>query len=246
MKSQLPDQAVKISCKTCQCAIYNGNTQTGCSFDRIKIFGDNTAIEAYDDEKEFYVLKRFCNYYRNPKWNGGVLNLEKIKHESASSFDVIISCDNLTEELDVENLIHYVSSAKYYPDKLNISLVHSSSVSTNIRKNILKAYMTIKCNLTDTIELNEFIHNFLESSKSTYHTVLDISNISVISKLHRANDSINNDLKISTVFHIDSAKIISNMVYRLECGLSGETNYSTNISRIISQSIASQTYLDLS
>jgi len=150
MKSQLHDQEIKTNCKNCQCAIYEGSTQTSCSFDRIEGFGDGV-IEAYDDEKEFYVIKRFCNYYRSPKWNDGKLDLDKIKHESAVSFDVVIVCDDLTEESDANNLIDTVAKSNYYKDKLNISLVHSSKASTNVRKNILKVFMKLKCNLKLTL-----------------------------------------------------------------------------------------------
>jgi hypothetical protein len=244
MKSQLHDQEIKTNCKNCQCAIYEGKTQTDCAFDRIKGFGDNV-VEAYDLEKEFYVIKRFCNYYRSPKWNDGKLDLDKIKHESAISFDVVIVCDDLTEESDANNLLDVVAKSNYYKDKLNISLVHSSKASTNVRKNILKVFMELKCNLTDAIDLNEFLHHFLGSSRATYHVVLDMSNISIINELFKANDIINKDLKPVTLFNIREAKIISNIVYRLESGMSGESDYSINVAHAISKSIESNTYVDI-
>ena len=101
MRLPLQDQQIKTSCKECVCSIYKDATQTGCSFDRIKKFGTDV-IEAYDDNKEFYVIKRFCNFYRNPKWNNGEFDAEKIKHECACSFEVIINCDNLTTDIDRE------------------------------------------------------------------------------------------------------------------------------------------------
>lgn len=244
MKSQLHDQEIKTNCKNCQCAIYEGNTQTGCAFDRIKGFGDGV-IEAYDDEKEFYVIKRFCNYYRSPKWNDGKLDLEKIKHESAVSFDVIIVCDDLTEESDVNNILDTIRKQNYYKDKINIALVHSSKVSTSVRKNILKVFMELKCNLTDAIDLDEFLHNFIGSSRATYHTVLNVSNVSIINELFKANDIINNDLKPVTLFNIHDVKIISNIVYRLESGLNNQTNYSINKTHAISKSIESNTCVDI-
>jgi hypothetical protein len=244
MKSQLHDQEIKTNCKNCQCAIYEGNTQTSCTFDRIKGFGDSV-IEAYDDEKEFYVIKRFCNYYRSPKWNDANLDLNKIKHESAISFDVIIVCDDLTEESDVNNLLDIVAQSNYYKDKINIALVHSSRVSTNVRKNILKVFMALKCNLTDAVDLNEFLHHFLGSSKATYHIVLNISNISILNELFKANAIINNELKTATLFNLHGVKIVSNIVYRIQSGISGESDYSKNMAQVISKSIESNTCVDI-
>jgi hypothetical protein len=244
MKSQLPDQEIKTNCKNCQCAVYEGNTQTGCAFDRIKGFGDNV-VEAYDLEKEFYVIKRFCNYYRSPKWNNGNLDLDKIKNESAVSFDVVIVCDDLTEEHDVDNLLDIVDSLSYYKDKVKIALVHSNQISTSIRKNVLKVFTALKCNLTDAIDLNEFLHHFLGSSRSTYHVVLNVSNVSIINELFKANDIINNDLKTATVFNLHDAKIVSNIVYRIESSLSGESDYSINVAQVISKSIESNTCVDI-
>lgn len=63
----MSNKAPYTSCKECAFAEYNGNTQTGCSLDKLKDFED--VIEAYDDEKEFYVIQnRFCYYARTKQW----------------------------------------------------------------------------------------------------------------------------------------------------------------------------------
>lgn len=244
MKSQLHDQEIKTNCKNCQCAIYDGKTQTGCAFDRIKQFGNNV-VEAYDLEKEFYVIKRFCNYYRSPKWNNGNLDLEKIQHESAISFDVIINCDDLTEDSDAEDLLNTIANSNYYKDKLNIMLVHSHAVPKNVKKNILKVFMGCKCGLTEAIDLNEYLHILIGSSSSTYHVILDISNKFILSELYKANNIINKDLKTATLFNIHDAKIVSNIVYRIESSLSNQRDYSINLANSISKSIESNTYIDI-
>lgn len=58
-------------CKNCIFAIYDNITQTGCKFNRLDIFRDKECgvIEAYDHEKEFFVIKnRLCLYKRTEKW----------------------------------------------------------------------------------------------------------------------------------------------------------------------------------
>lgn len=98
---------IETSCKYCLFAEYDGNTQTGCKFDRIEKFEENGAevIEAYDDEKEFYVIKgRFCNACRNENWIGNKKkkDFKKITaKEFQVQYDVII---NVALEDDVDTV----------------------------------------------------------------------------------------------------------------------------------------------
>jgi len=62
---------ITTSCKNCVFAIYDGKTQTGCEFDRINKFKatGTDIIEAYDDEKEFYVIDgRRCLACKDHNW----------------------------------------------------------------------------------------------------------------------------------------------------------------------------------
>ena len=56
---------MNTSCKNCHYAIYEGITQIGCKLNRIDKWQQQTEVlEAYDEEKEFYVIKdRVCNAY---------------------------------------------------------------------------------------------------------------------------------------------------------------------------------------
>lgn len=63
--------AIHTSCKSCVFAEYDKNTQIGCALDYIKKYKNkNTEIlEAYDLEKEFYVINsKKCLGYRENKW----------------------------------------------------------------------------------------------------------------------------------------------------------------------------------
>ena len=56
------------SCKSCLFGTYNGKTQIGCKFHRIDKYPENV-IEAYDEDREFYVLKgMMCRYKRTSNW----------------------------------------------------------------------------------------------------------------------------------------------------------------------------------
>ena len=68
MKLQPLDHKIQTNCKDCIFAIYSEETQTGCEASRTDIFkNQNKLIEAYDEENEFYVVKGFCNLYRDNK-----------------------------------------------------------------------------------------------------------------------------------------------------------------------------------
>lgn len=244
MKSRPQDPQIKTNCKTCICAKYENNTQTGCISNRIQKFGDSV-IEAYDDDKEFYVIKRFCNYFRSPKWNDGILDIEKIKSESSISFDIIINCNDLDTDEDVEETIHLLNNLNYYPQKLNINIAHHSSCNNNIRKNIFKIFCSIKCKITEFMDFNEYLHGLVESSTSTYHIIVDMSNKSELLKLSKLNDLINDELKQIIIFNLNTTKAVSNVVYRIESAINEKTNYEMNISSIITKSLESNLLIDV-
>jgi len=63
--------AIHTSCKNCVFAKYDENTQTNCSLDFINKLQQNNVeiIEAYDNEKEFYIINnKKCIGYRENKW----------------------------------------------------------------------------------------------------------------------------------------------------------------------------------
>lgn len=58
---------IHTSCKDCIFAEYNGITQIGCQFGLIEKHKD--VIEAYDNEKEFYIInQRICLNKRTQEW----------------------------------------------------------------------------------------------------------------------------------------------------------------------------------
>lgn len=246
MKLPLQDRQIKTSCKECVCAIYEDATQTGCSFNRIDKFGTDV-IEAYDDNKEFYVIKRFCNFYRNPTWNNGEFDAEKIKHECACSFEVIINCDDLNTDMDREDLIDIIKNTHYYNDKVKISLIHSNKVDMNVRRNIFNVFCSVTCSMSEVLDLNDYLHNKFVSSNSTYHIVVDVSNKSIIRSLYKINDSINNDLNKGIIFNFGSyGMAISNVAYRIESLSNDIKIYNDNVTSLVNKSLESNLYIGIS
>lgn len=76
---------MQTPCKNCCFAKYEDITQIGCDIgmlDKHTLAGVDI-IEAYDEEKEFYVIDNFCNRYRSQKW------LEKHKDKTPKELSVI-------------------------------------------------------------------------------------------------------------------------------------------------------------
>ena len=63
-------EEVVTSCAACCFAEYEDKTQVGCELGRIEKFREKGAkiIEAEDGEREFYVVHRMCNCYREKDW----------------------------------------------------------------------------------------------------------------------------------------------------------------------------------
>jgi len=103
-------------CKNCVFAQYTDKTQTDCALNYInkyKTKNDTQILEAYDDEKEFYIInKKKCIGYRENKWfkqfnleNASIE--EKISHfYSTNKLDylIVINLKDYTIE-DIENVI---------------------------------------------------------------------------------------------------------------------------------------------
>lgn len=125
---------LETCCKNCCFAQYDkaNKTQIDCYIDQLKKFRKSNIeiIEAYDDEKEFYVIKKLCNNFRDSPW--AIVNLqnklnieilgkdykkfitdskliEKLKEENKFKCDLIIY---LNKDSIIDDLEKIVSSAK--------------------------------------------------------------------------------------------------------------------------------------
>mgnify|MGYP005818781965 FL=1 len=63
-------EEVVTSCAACCFANYEGKTQVGCELGRIEKFQEKgtKVVEAEDGEREFYLVHRMCNCYREGDW----------------------------------------------------------------------------------------------------------------------------------------------------------------------------------
>ena len=115
MTSKHQDQ-IKTNCRDCTFSIYEGQTQTGCEANRIDTFRDQGyLVEAYDEEKEFYLIERLCNLSTHDE----NANLEDSRNKVSLSFDLFMQCSDIKLDMDLQKTVD-----QFAYDKLNILLMH--------------------------------------------------------------------------------------------------------------------------
>jgi len=118
---------VHSSCKNCVFAIYENKTQTGCAIQYLDRYRNITdIIEAYDDEKEFYIVNnKKCLGYRENSWfkdkGDAPLTIEDKKKIVLDSnhIDYVLFVDlKYFQSKDLNTLANQIQSLKIKPKKI--------------------------------------------------------------------------------------------------------------------------------
>ena len=210
-----PDPTKQTSCKNCVFAIYEDKTQVGCEDNRVSKFGD-LVIEAYDDSKEFYVINRLCNLYRNVKWNDGIKDVAKAKKESCLSFDILIDCDDIDNQYR-NKIIEEIGKLDYPKEKYIISLFQSYTCDKTQREEAIGIHANHPTtNLSVYFDRIDYIHSFLSKSRNSFHLILNKNNIDNFSNFITSVDKlVNDDLKRFILCKSDNKLTISNTACRI-------------------------------
>lgn len=226
MKSlQQDNKIIRTSCKNCVFAEYKDNTQISCIHGRIDKFKNlstddfSYVTEAYDDEKEFFVVNRLCTLYRDKdSWNNGNINVEKALEEIKISFDLLINCDNIDNVQYYQYIQRLLIEAIFYGEnKFNIHLYHNQSLDKDSRKNLLTLKKGIKkSDLSIYYNKSVLEHNVISKSRNSYHIKIDHDHIVDVDIFQKLNDIIHNDLKKILVCKNRNTYIISNLSYKIE------------------------------
>lgn len=236
MKSSQQDNIVRTSCKNCVLAIYDNNTQTGCLVDRLNKLEH---FEAYDEDKEFFVIERLCNYYRDEKEKyivDGKPNLEKIKLESQISFDVFVNCNNINEEYKKRIISFYESTvSKYNENKLKIHLI-SHSINKDEKHQIFDMRQYIgNPDISFVVDLR-LIHDKIMQTKNSYHLFISKDNFPVTDFIYDSNILVNEEMKKAIVITDGNFNAISNLAYKIESTKKNIRDYEEIVNNIITSS----------
>jgi len=245
MKSQPQELSIKTNCKECAFAIYNNNTQVSCEFDRIVKFGEK-AIPAYDDDKEFYVIDTLCCYYRDKAKGYTADDKHKAVAQSSISFDLIVDCNNLSEQ-NRESVLEFLAKYLYFPSKTKILLIHQYDRKEAVKEHV--EYVARSCgaqiNISVYQDVDEFLNDYILKTKNLCHMI--VKDASKISKdiLLKINSFVNDDLgKFLVVSHGDHL-CISNIAYKLQNMKVTTNNYNGNVDAIIKESKEHKLYIEI-
>ena len=151
MKSQQPEDKLKeaeatTSCKECVFAKFEEGTQTSCLTGRLDKFLElDNVVEAYDNDKEFYVITRVCGGFRTQEWSDRLLDshehrINQLELETGLKFSVMIDIDELTEE-GKANTLSWLSEVDYNREKIRIVL---SDVNNGCAEEVVEFWNSIK------------------------------------------------------------------------------------------------------
>lgn len=246
MKSPLQDRKIQTNCKACVFSVYDGNTQTGCLHNRIEKFQPNV-IEAYDNDKEFYVINGMCNLYRNSRWNSGDPNIDKAFEESSLTFDCFIDCSDISEN-DAQRIIDFVASLNYYKNRINWYLFHLYETSQEVKNNVMKVFVglhKISPKISVCVNKGVYLNEFSVKSNSTYHVVLDHNSKLDVDVFSKVNNYINIDIKKFIISKINDSEFISNIAYRMGFIKDQNIDYYKNLENLREQSKTVGMYLEI-
>lgn len=223
MKSQQPDNnnhIVRTNCKNCCFAIYKNNTQISCKNDRINKYRNislDLVTEAYDEDKNFYVINKFCNLYRDKiLWNNGIADIDKAKEEAKLTFDILLNCDDLN--INYYNWIQDFAKHidQYGHDKVFVHIYHSGSINKNDKKLVLSLSKLFK-NKSISIYFDKQIieHEIIYKSRKSYHVIITNNNLVDMEILFKINNLVNDDLHKLLVIKNKNNYIYSNLSYKI-------------------------------
>ena len=167
-------------CKQCCFCEYENSLQVGCKAKRLKKFTDLNQIARTDssDDKTYFVIDRFCNYFRTEDWKSDKEDkdaLDLVKRESMSSFGIVIDCEEYTDE------------------KLQITLESLQKIEYN------KNYIAIVLHLKGASNINSLVHaiNILKKDYRASYLVsnsLDVKHINDYDLFSSIDECLNEDL----------------------------------------------------
>ena len=238
MTSKHQDQ-IKTSCRDCTFAVYEGETQTGCEADRIDTFRDQGyVIEAYDDEKEFYIIKRLCNISTHDK----DATLQNARDKVSLAFDLFVECSNIKLDVDVQKI-----ADQFTYDKLKVILMHNYNEASKQQR--IKMYEIYKL-LPDSMIASYFdydftLHEKVYNSNRAFHAVLDINQNVPSDIFSRINTLINDKLEKSTTCGTGGITFISNLAYKMYSMKNESVKYESNSKEVIADSKKQNLYKEI-
>lgn len=208
---------IHTSCKDCAFALYSAETQTDCELNLIEKYKSKGAsiLEAYDEQKEFFIINdKKCIGYRNKTWSEG-LSLEQQKQkvlvENKIKYILFIDLKNFTND-QFETLIDNISLLSIKPSKIILLRYNYTNINFEyeyIRTKLKESGVSCEWRIQTMVDEDVPVRSVLSSTISTnteYKIILYISDYTDITDI---NNIIN--LADNTVYeNLGSFVVVSN------------------------------------
>lgn len=242
MKYMEADPTKETSCKECIFAIYENDTQTGCTANKIEQYKDKI-IEAYDEDREFFVVNGICTLKRPLTWNDGKADVAKATHQISQAFDIIIDISYI--ELDTYNsLKNVLANIDYYKDRYKFLLICNQATELYRNSTIKKINTELGYNV-EIIYDNEYgMQNLQKKCSGTYSIRSSLKNMHLISNsMNELNNEINNNLKKVILYRNKDLYILSNFAWKLIYSKL-DKDFEKNIQQIITDTTEKNLFLE--
>ena len=241
-QQEVNESKVKTNCADCLFAVYDGKTQTGCLHGRVEKFGDS-AIEATDNDRNFFVIKRACSLFRPLSWNEGDADIKKAREQITLRFSILVNCDTITPELE-ERTLSSIESIDYDKDKIQIVLAQVDGD----RHALLSMYSRLESSgfkpivMTSVHNLAREVHGFTKTSVSSFVTKINLGD-EVSDCLSEIDSIINDDLKAPVLIENGEQQWVLFMI--LNMNYLEYNDYDEFLSSLFHQAITQSKYIKI-
>lgn len=121
------NKSLHTSCKNCAFAEYNGKTQTGCYVNMIEHYKNSESkdvevIEAYDEEKDFFIINnKFCKKKIVPR-EGDERTLDElhefVREKAHLRCDAVVIIPLGSKITDIEKTVKSLKNQKFMPERI--------------------------------------------------------------------------------------------------------------------------------
>lgn len=183
--------SIHTACKKCVFAEYNNNSQVGCSIGHLEKYRNinATILEAYDEEKEFYIInEKKCLCYRENSWftkydmEHSTLQekIAKVKETNYLHYLLVINLYDFNAD-DLTKITNEIKSLPIKPQKIIfVRYSNNKTFEFNVLNDVLKQ-SNLKCSwriqsmIDNSLNYDQILHNIVSMNKG-YRFIVSIKN----------------------------------------------------------------------
>ena len=212
---RLDNSEFETACKNCLFAVYDENTQVGCQLGRLKKWQDQfKVIDAYDDDKEFYVIKGICNTVREVTWNNGVADQGKVREEVRPKFDLILDVEGISEGW-LEEILQFYDDISNTDFDVNWVVLADNRLRRENRQLVGKILRHTGGTLVEYANIETTLCEVMLKSRRAFTVLVDQLSILNPDMFNRIDILLNEDLRRFVYYVNNGTPAFSNLSFHI-------------------------------